>query len=174
MWINLVLLALLVVIAIGVARLRSLFAGVMLFGMYSLVSASLFVVLDAVDVAFTEAAVGAGIATILMLATLTRTNARQESLPSNIVLPLLLVFALGGLLIYGTLDMPLFGDVQAPAFSHVFDHYMLASGREIDVPNIVTSILASYRGYDTLGEVVVVFTAGVAVYALLQSQPDKP
>ena len=167
------MLVLLIAIALGVARLRSLFAGAMLFGMYSLVSASLFVVLDAVDVAFTEAAVGAGISTILMLATLTRTHVRQESIPGNTVIPLVLVFALGALLIYGTLDMPFFADATGPAFSHVFDHYTLASGAEIDVPNIVTSVLASYRGYDTLGEVAVIFTAGVAVFALLNPRRKK-
>ena len=56
--------------ALAASRQRNLFAAVMLFGIYSLLSAALFVTLEAVDVAFTEAAVGAGISTILMLATL--------------------------------------------------------------------------------------------------------
>ena len=47
--------------------LRNLFAVVMLSGMFSLTAAVLYVVMDAVDVAFTEAAVGAGIATVLDL-----------------------------------------------------------------------------------------------------------
>ncbi len=64
------LLSFLAVVAIGILRLRNLFAVVMLSGIYSLLSAGLFVALDAVDVAFTEAAVGGGIATLLMLGTL--------------------------------------------------------------------------------------------------------
>ena len=56
--------------ALAIVRLRNLFAAVMLSGIYSLLSAGLYVALDAVDVAFTEAAVGAGIATVLMLGTL--------------------------------------------------------------------------------------------------------
>ena len=57
-------------IAIASIRLRDLFAVVILFGIYSLMTASLFINLDAVDVAFTEAAVGAGVTTVLMLSSL--------------------------------------------------------------------------------------------------------
>ncbi|MBT3768063.1 MAG: DUF4040 domain-containing protein, partial [Rhodospirillales bacterium] len=52
------------VAAIALVRLRNLFAVVMFSGIYSLLAAVLYVVMDAVDVAFTEAAVGAGIATV--------------------------------------------------------------------------------------------------------------
>ena len=65
---NILLLTLLVFILILVIRSRRLFAVVVLAGAYSLVSAAMFVNLDAVDVAFTEAAVGAGISTVLFLA----------------------------------------------------------------------------------------------------------
>ena len=74
------LLSFLATTAIAVVVLRDLFAVVMLFGIYSLLTASIFLVLDAVDVAFTEAAVGAGISTVLMLATLALT-ARTEKKP---------------------------------------------------------------------------------------------
>ena len=65
--IHIVLFTFLAVIAIAIIRLRDLFAAVMMMGIFSLLSASLFTVMDAVDVAFTEAAVGAGVSTILML-----------------------------------------------------------------------------------------------------------
>ena len=67
----------------------------------------------------------------------------------------------GGFLVYGTLDMPPFGDADDPVHKHVAPRYLEQSGSEIGVPNVVTSVLASYRGYDTLGETAVVFTAGV-------------
>jgi multicomponent Na+:H+ antiporter subunit B len=73
----------------------------------------------------------------------------------------------GAVLIWGTADMPSFGDPGAPIHAHVAPRYILDSPREIGVPNMVTSVLASYRGYDTLGEVTVIFTAGVGVLALL-------
>ena len=71
--------------------MRDLFAIVMLFGIYSLLSAAIFVTLDAVDVAFTEAAVGAGISTILVLSTLALTSREEKPPQHKIFLPLLVV-----------------------------------------------------------------------------------
>jgi len=158
-----------VIVALTVIRLRDLFAVVMLFGIYSLLSAALFVTLNAPDVAFTEAVVGAGISTVLMLATLAQTS-RHESQPAHRAwLPLAVVIVTGGFLVYGTLDMPPFGDADDPVHKHVAPRYLEQSGSEIGVPNVVTSVLASYRGYDTLGETAVVFTAGAGVIVLLGS-----
>jgi multicomponent Na+:H+ antiporter subunit B len=156
-----------VAVALAIVRLRNLFAVVMLSGIYSLLSAGIFVQLDAVDVAFTEAAVGAGITTILMLGTLALTTDTERPPVKRQWLPLVVVIATGAALIYGTLDLPLFGDPNAPANLHVAPRYIEQSGQEIGVPNIVTSVLASYRGYDTLGEVTVIFTAGIGVMLLL-------
>ena len=162
------LLSFLAVVAIGILRMRNLFAAVMLSGIYSLLTAGLFVVLDAVDVAFTEAAVGGGIATMLMLGTLALTTDREKPPTGRLqLLPLLAVIATGALLIYGTLDMPEFGDPTAPIHRHVAPRYIADSERETTVPNIVTAILASYRGFDTMGELAVIFTAGISVLLLL-------
>lgn len=147
--------------------LRNLFAVVMLFGIYSLLVASLFVTFDAVDVAFTEAAVGAGISTVLLLATLARTGHRQVIKKGSSALPSTVVIIIGAVLIWGTADMPRFGDPHAPIHRHVAPRYIQDSPQEIGVPNMVTSVLASYRGFDTLGETAVVLTAGVGVLVLL-------
>jgi multicomponent Na+:H+ antiporter subunit B len=156
--------------AIAIARMQNLFAAVMLTGIYSLLSASVFVILDAVDVAFTEAAVGAGLTTVLFLATLCITGPREHITTrarSGRFLPLLVVLLTGAVLIYGTLDMPRFGDPRAPVHQHVAPRYIQQSPKEVGPPNMVTSVLASYRGYDTLGEVTVIFTAGVGVMLLI-------
>jgi multicomponent Na+:H+ antiporter subunit B len=79
------------------------------------------------------------------------------------------VFVTGAVLVYGTLDMPAFGDPENPVHGHVAPRYLEESGTEIGIPNVVTSVLASYRGYDTLGETAVIFTAGVGVLVLLGS-----
>lgn len=147
--------------------LRDLFAAVILFGIYSLLSAALFVVMDAVDVAFTEAAVGAGISTVLMLGTLALTGSSEKVPSHKPILPLITVAITGAALIYGTLDMPLYGDPEAPVHQHVAPRYIEDSPGETGVPNMVTSILASYRGYDTLGETAVIFCASVGVIILL-------
>ncbi len=147
--------------------MRSLFAVVMLSGVFSLLSALLFVTLDAVDVAFTEAAVGAGISTVLILGTLALTSRYEQPSKRSKVIPLIVVLVTGAALFYGTLDMPNFGDPNAAAQTHVAPEYLLQSPHEIDVPNVVTAVLASYRGYDTLGETAVVFTAAVGVLLLI-------
>lgn len=157
----------LAVTALAAARLRDLFAVVMLFGIYSLLSACIFMALDAVDVAFTEAAVGAGISTVLMLTTLALTARREKRPGHTALLPLIVVTLTGAALVYGTFDMPDFGDPNAPIHQHVVPRYIDASDEEIGIPNIVTSVLASYRGYDTLGEVTVIFTAGIGVLTLI-------
>ena len=147
--------------------MKDLFAVIMLSGIYSLLSASFFVAMDAVDVAFTEASVGAGISTLLMLVAITMTGRSEHPVRHKPVLALAVVIVTGSLLIYGTLDMPSFGSAQAPVHLHVAPRYINDSMQEIGVPNIVTSVLASYRAFDTLGEVVVIFTAGMGVLALL-------
>lgn len=161
------LLGILVVCAVAILRMPGLFTAAMLSGIYSLVAAVVFLVMDAVDVAFTEAAVGAGVATILMLATLAHTGVRRaQPVPISWV-GLSVVLIAGAALIFGTLDMPPLGDPLAPAHMHVAPRYLQESFAEVGVPNVVTSVLASYRGYDTMGEVAVIFTAGVGVLALL-------
>jgi len=165
--IDIVLLGLLMITGFAIVRMRSLLAAAMLTSIYSLLSASLFVVLDAVDVALTEAAIGAGISTILLLAAVALTTDEEKTPRHTPLLPLVVVIATGAALIYGTLDMPHYGDPEAPVHRYVAPTYLHDTPGEIGVPNVVTSVLASYRGYDTLGEVTVIFTAGAGVLALL-------
>ena len=161
---NTTLLLFLAIVAIAIIRVRQLMVSVMLFGIYSLLTAVIFVVMLAADVAFTEAAVGAGIATILMLAALARLPGEvEEASPKGQLGPLLLVLATGAMLIYGTLDMPGFGRSDSAAQVGVAARYIEEAPSATGIPNMVTSILASYRGLDTLGEVLVIFTAGLGV-----------
>ena len=167
-FIDITLLAFLTTTAIAIIKVRNLFVVIMLFSIFSLHSAGLFVVMDAADVAFTEAAVGAGISTVLMLATLALTKDHDEKRPTHHArLPLLVVLITGAALVYGTYDIPSFGDPNAPAQMHVKPYYIEHSIRDTGVANTVTAVLASYRGYDTLGEVTVIFTAGIGVMLLI-------
>lgn len=166
-FIDIVLLGMLAITALGVIFLKDLFAVVMLFGVYSLLSALIFVNLDAVDVAFTEASVGAGISTVLMLGTLALTGRKEKSTGTIKLMPLVVVLVTGGALLYGTLDMPPFGDPTNPAHQHVAPRYIEESPQEIGLPNMVTSVLASYRAFDTLGETAVVFAAAIGVLSIL-------
>ena len=90
--IDITLLAFLAITAVAIIRMRNLFVIIMLFGLFSLHSAGLFVVMDAAEVAFTEAAVGAGISTVLMRGTLALTKNHHEKAPTHHArLPLLVV-----------------------------------------------------------------------------------
>ncbi len=163
---DIALFAFLLIVAVAIARLRDLFAAAMLSGIFSLVSAGVFTLLDAVDVAFTEAAVGAGISTILIVGTLALTDEREVR-TKHPLLPVGIVVLTGAALVYATLDMPAFGDPAAPIHGHVAPRYLAETADAIGVPNVVTAVLASYRGWDTLGELTVIFSAGVGVMLLL-------
>ena len=167
-----ILFVFLVGTAIAVSQLRDLFAAAMLTGIFSLLSAGLFTLMDAVDVAFTEAAVGAGISTVLVLGALSL-SADCEQPTRWRPLPLTIVGLTGIALLYGTLDMPGYGDPNAVIHHHVVPRYIRGASEEFGIPNIVTNILASYRGYDTYGETMVIFTAAIGVMILLGRGRDR-
>ena len=183
------ILALLVTTSVAIAFIRNLWAAVMFTGIYSFLGACWMLILDAPDVAFTEAAVGAGISTILMLATLSlvpslsteRGSIRDADFQTKVVpvrrviSSLVVVTVTGAILIYGTLDMPHFGSPNAPIQTYPNPSFVAKSQTEMGehgLPNVVTAVLASYRGYDTLGETAVIFTAGIAVLIILPALPS--
>jgi multicomponent Na+:H+ antiporter subunit B len=161
------LLTLLVITAIAIVQARNLFVAVMLSGMFSLLLAANFFLLDAADVALTEAAVGAGISTVLFLGALALTAESENAPSANRVVALIVVVITMLVVIYATFDKPRFGDPSAPVHQHVAPWYLEKTREAIDIPNVVTAVLGSFRGYDTLGEVFVVFTAGIGVLFLL-------
>jgi len=168
------LLLFLICLAISSILMRDLLNSIILLGAYSLIMAIEWTVLNAVDVAFTEASVGAGITTVMLIAALSRVkrdekiNIQGTRFQFSRFIPLLVVFFTMILLIYGTMDMPFYGDPNAPSQTYLAPDYIERSEHETGSPNIVTAILASYRGYDTLGETTVIFTAGVCLILLLR------
>lgn len=165
------LLTLLVITAVAIVRTRNLFVAVMLSGIFSLLIAVVFFLLDAADVALTEAAVGAGISTVLFLSALALTGEEEHSTSSNRLVALAVVLVTTLAMIYATFDEPLLGDATAPVQTHVAPWYLEKTTEYMDIPNSVTAILGSFRGYDTLGEVFVVLTAGIGVLFLFGKTP---
>jgi len=88
-------------------------------------------------------------------------------------LALFTVLMCGALLIYGSADFPDWGDPSSPASTHVSSHYINNTMTDTTVPNIVTSILADYRGYDTMFETAVIFTAALACFFILRTPRTK-
>ena len=246
--IDTLLLLLVTVTAVAIIEVRNLYASAMLTSVYSLLMALVWVNMHSMDVAFTEAAVGGGISTILLIGTLVHTAREEKPLKNRVHWKALVLSALcGGALIYGTFDMPRFGDPKAPIhhfrvpemmaqtvgfvngtrgkqappegfdptayrsfngevptvpadptdtawretsvlaqhgimLPKVIGHEVAPSEHAAEaghhqhppddfnghVPNSVTSLLAAYRGYDTMFETTVIFTAGVSLIMLLR------
>jgi multicomponent Na+:H+ antiporter subunit B len=166
-------LTFLAVTAVATVVSRNLFVASMWFGIFSLMMASNFFILDAADVALTEAAVGAGVSTVLFMGALALTAEHEHVREKLRWVPLLCLGLLAGVLFAVSFAHPRMGDPMAPVHQHVAPWYLSETPVLIDIPNVVTAILASFRGYDTLGEVIVVFTAGIGVLSVLGFRPKK-
>jgi len=167
------LLTLLVLTAIAVVRTENLFVAVMLMAIFSLLMAANFFILDAADVALTEAAVGAGVTTVIFLGALALAAEREQSTTKGRLVALGVVSLTVIVLIYATFDKPRLGDPNAPVHQHVAPWYLEKTPELIGIPNVVTAVLGSYRGYDTLGEVFVVFAACIGVLFILGALPPE-
>jgi multicomponent Na+:H+ antiporter subunit B len=84
---------------------------------------------------------------------------------------MVVVAVLAALIIYSTFDKPRLGDPDAPVHQHLAPWYLEKTPEFMDIPNVVTAILGSFRGYDTLGEVFVVFAACIGVLFILGVKP---
>jgi len=159
--------------ALATAVLRDVLGSIIAFAAYSLGIAVIWVVLQAPDVGLTEAAVGAGVTTILFLLTITKTvRPSGERLLEHLDLPALGVsVALVGVLATTLGALPPVGGAETPvAASEVTAYYLENAYKEAGVKNAVTAVLAAYRGFDTLGEAVVVYSAGVGILVVLQRE----
>lgn len=169
---NMALLFLLVMTALSVVLVRNLLVATVLLTIYSLLMAAMYLILGAPDVAITEASIGAGISTILLLSVLLLTGEKEKQVEHPIV-PLLVIGITSVALIYAVVALPDFGDPNAVANTHLAPYFLEASWDDIGIPNVVTSVLASYRGFDTMGEVFVIFTAAMSVLLILGDRRPK-
>ena len=171
--IGIMTLTLLAVAAIATVMATNLFVASMWFGIFSLLMASNFFILDAADVALTEAAVGAGVSTVLFMGALALTGEKEAIKTRLSWFPIVVLGVLALALFVATFEQPVLGDPLAPVHQHVAPWYLEQTPQLINIPNVVTAILASYRGYDTLGEVIVIFTAGIGVLSVLSFKPKR-
>ena len=164
---EIVLLSLALFFAFISLIIKDLIAASVIFGAYSFLMCLIWGGMGAVDVAFTEAAVGAGLSTVLYIAAMRHLPKREKVVNDNTIFALIVCFGVGCLLIWASFDLPVIGDPMAPIHQHVGPYYISNTKPDMGIPNLVTGVLASYRGYDTLGETVVIFTAGLGVLLLL-------
>ncbi|MFW5974016.1 MAG: DUF4040 domain-containing protein [Natrialbaceae archaeon] len=159
------------VTAVFTALFRDVLAAIVVFAAYSLGMAVLYVFYRAPDVGLTEAAIGAGITTVFLLLTIAKTTRPPtDALFEPIDWPAAAVCGLFALVVGSTLGaFPAVGDPAAPVLANaeVTGYYLENTYEETGVKNAVTAVLAAYRGFDTFGEAVVVFAAGVASLLVL-------
>jgi len=159
--------------ALGAAMLKDTLAAVMAFAAYSLGVSIIWLILQAPDVGLTEAAVGAGIMTVLFILALANTVTPDADQLFESVRWRTVALVGGFVLVMGATvpALPSVGDPTAPVVSgEVTQYYLENAYKQTDVKNAVTAVLAAYRGFDTLGEAVVVFSAGVAALSVLRRE----
>ena len=160
--------------AISAALFRDVLPAIVVFGAYSLGMAMLYTLLLAPDVAMTEAAIGAGVTTILLLLAVARTHRPDVERTFERIhwIGILVVGAFVLVLFRIAPAIPPVGDPQAPAWNNpdVTGYYIANTYADTGVQNAVTAVLAAYRGFDTFGEAVVVFAAGVGVVLVLKRE----
>ena len=161
--------------AVATALLRDILASIVVFAGFSLGISIIWVILQAPDVALTEAAVGAGVMSVLLLVTVARTARSPDDTPLVSVNPKALAAVLVLVLVLtATLPaLPPVGDASAPVLQEAneggttpYGYYVENAYDETGVENAVTAVLVFYRGFDTFGEAVVVFSAVVGALIL--------
>lgn len=166
---DLLIFGLLVASALAALILRQLVATVAMLAIYSLLVGLLFANMGAIDVAFVEAVLGSALSGVLLLMAVLATGnvrARSGGLSKLVAFPI--VIGLGALVLWGTADLPDRGDPNSPGSLGVSTQYIEQSVDDTKTVNVVTAILADYRSIDTLGEVIVVFTAALSVALVLR------
>jgi multicomponent Na+:H+ antiporter subunit B len=170
-----ILLLFLLSISIAILLTNCFIYEVIYLSIFSLIMALLYLVMKAPDVAITESAVGVCLTTLLLLWTVSSIGKEKTHIKTKAknrakkVLAFITVLLTAILLFYALPNLPNFGAEIAPAHNEVYHYYLENTEVKFGFPNVVTAILAGFRGYDTLGETVVIFTAAISILFLLKN-----
>lgn len=170
---EIVLLVFVVAAALGAALLRDVLGSIIAFSAYSLGISIIWVFLRAPDVGLTEAAVGAGVMTVLFLLTIAKTvrPTGKRTLERVNLGALVVTIAFVAALSTTVFALPPVGASDSAVLTDdVTQYYLENAYSETGVHNAVTAVLAAYRGFDTLGEAVVVYSAGVGILLVLNKE----
>ena len=171
-----ILSALLIMLAVVAARLlfsKNLLDSIIILSFFSLIISACYLLMDAPDVSMTEVALGVCFSGAVLLNMSIYTGERYNR-PKKIrlffasLLPLTLVIVMG----IADADLPSYGQIDAPLHldGNVSEYYIQNTRTEIGIPSVVAAVLASYRGFDTLGEAGVILIAGLAVALILSKK----
>lgn len=176
------LLTILLITSIFVLFTKRSFTAIIIFTTYSLVMSTLWIIIKAPDLAITEAAVGAGITTLLFFVALKNMNELKLEESKTKVESISLVykiFSIGftigliSILLLTVSYLPQQGSPDVPAMNEVFTRYIESGVEETGVINIVAAVILDYRAFDTFGEATMLFTAIIGVLSLLKNEKDE-
>lgn len=170
---NTILLAYMLIISVAILRTGKLIIAVLLCSAFSLLMALIYTNMGAPDVAITEAAVGAGVSTVFFLNALSIVGLRTKKTNEHSITALLVIAATAASMMAMIKQLPEFGNPDNPVHNHISRHYIEITNEKFKIPNVVTAILASMRGYDTMCETTVVMTAATCVLLILGGKDEE-
>lgn len=145
----------------------SLLKSIIMLSASSLMIGLCYLCMDAPDVAMTEAAIGACLSTVVLLSFARKIGSDEIGGSHGRLFAGALCMILSGIMIHAGFDLGEYGDATTQVHAHVNQYFLEQTGKDIGISSFVAAILASYRGYDTLGETTVIFTAALAVAMIL-------
>lgn len=165
-----VLALLIAITALSLIFVRNLFAVVMLLSVYSALMGLAFAVMGSVDVAFMEFVVGTSMSTVFLIGLMRWVDPNELTLHTGRrrLLALFPAAGFGGVLLYGVDALPAFGDPLAPSHVYLSPDFAAGSIPDMATPNVVSAVLADYRGFDTMIESAVVVTAVLGCLLVLK------
>ncbi len=165
---------LLVIISIKLVIAKNLLETVIAMSVFSLLISLSYLLMDGPDVAMTETALGACLSTCVYLSLLKKLplelkdNIKKIKIASAKIIPAAIIcLAFIITMLYVGLELPHYGDINAPLHTHLSKYYIENTSNDIGIDSFVAALLASYRGFDTLGETSVILIAGISVLLLL-------
>lgn len=168
-YVNLIFFISILILSISLCFSKTNFILVITNGLISAIICLSYLLLDAPDVALTEASIGACVSTIIFVLIIKYIkNTNESAIKPKKYLISFVISALFAYVIYNlSKDFPEIGNKNNPVHSGVVSYYLQNTQREIGIPAYVAAILASYRGFDTLGETFVILVAAISVLSIM-------
>lgn len=172
--------------ALAVFFTKKNLTAIIIYTTFSLVMSIVWMIIKSPDLAITEAAVGAGITSILFFITLSSVGELKEfenigfdkkpekknsKLFNAVGLAITLVIII--LLLNTVSKLPNFGDISNPVFNEVYNRYVEMGMEDTGALNLVAGVILDYRAFDTFGEAIMIFTALVGLLMLLKKDKEK-
>ena len=159
------------IVVIAIAASDSLLVVLVLSSVFSMIMATLYLLMSAPDVAMTEAAIGACISTAFIIKIIQYAKPENRTWHTKLrfqnIYHFLIMLLVAIIFIYSFMGLEEYGNANNRVNIYLAKDYLANTKNEIGIPSVVAAILASYRGYDTLGETLVIMIAGVIIYFLL-------